>query len=243
VPVVRRPLPAGAPPATPPATPPVASAAAATDFLNEYLSAPHPIDLATFRMQLTGAIAYPKSDGYCEATAAVRYVPERLTMDQLLVGVAQVEIRTTALEQMLPSKMGMTADEVSSLLPTLEILRNKLLTITKPDGATESLLYSSSLGGSNNNRPLMKTDLTTENTGSGGDESSTQWRVFSIGDEACLALAAGDLLCLGTPLFGMRYSDTGRHFYRKRDVHMTADLGIFDPETLTFLFKLHVVQS
>lgn len=110
-----------------------------------------------------------------------------------------MEIRTSALEQMLPSKMGMTADEVSSLLPTLEILRNKLLTITKPDGATESLLYSNSLGGSNNNRPLMKIDLTTENTGSGGDESSIQWRVFWIGDEAYLALAAGDLIRLGTP--------------------------------------------
>lgn len=40
----------------------------------------------------------------------------------------------------------------------------------------------------------------------------------------------------------MRYSDTGLYFWRKRDVHMTADLGILDPETLTFLFKLHVVQ-
>jgi hypothetical protein len=138
----------------------------------------------------------------------------------------------------------------NSLLPTIEIINNKFVTITYADGSEEAFLFKASKqDNNNNNRSVIESrDLT--------------WRLFVIESEVYLALSVNQLNRLkvdirhsskGLEVYDLdgdiynttsmnsyyKYTTTGNGIYlsRKKDSFMDGSY-YSNTENLVFLFKL-----
>jgi hypothetical protein len=267
-----------------------AAPVASGDFLNAFARSRSPIDAATFRLRLAGVVAdLGRGEGSCYiedgpwgfGTAydygveggvqcpAVTSVPE-------LLGPEKVEFATPI--PALTLNVGRTwaqlfkaksAEEFSAALPTIEVLRNKLVTLTYADGQTESLLFNTEVPAeeTNNRRQFVRILLADEIVGE--TDRDMEWRVFWVGEEAYIAMNATQLVRLrvrlspaGTQVHARRAGQDGGDdwreafqvpgydtdwrtvgddwfLYRKRDDHMTGSWWL-PPQGLTFLFKLDV---
>jgi hypothetical protein len=148
----------------------------------------------------------------------------------------------------------------NSLLPTIEIINNKFVTITYADGSEEAFLFKASKqDNNNNNRSVIDFDL--EGVDNENESRDLTWRLFVIESEVYLALSVNQLNRLkvdirhsskGLEVYDLdgdiynttsmnsyyKYTTTGNGIYlsRKKDSFMDGSY-YSNTENLVFLFK------
>ncbi len=246
------------------------------DFLNNYYFNQTPISNAKFRLVLSKVIfSDPKKElenyDYSQyKIVIVESLPELIDIDDLTFwGVKPTKdiiknslyaldiksnerFNVNTLQNIFEKK---TSDYLNSKLPQIEILKNKLFTLTYNDGTEEAFLfnvsyaydYDNNNNNNNNNkvihnnqRKILQIELANEEVE--GDKSKDLiWRIYAIENECYLALNLRQLYRIKSNLrtLDFRSSIIGDEVYVSRNLDKFMDKSEFiDCDKLIYLFKL-----
>lgn len=170
-----------------------------TDFLNGYFANPIPLNNHTFTLSLSkvlmGDLVSNGGNRYSsESQASVENLPEYLDPTNFsYYGIKQALItQHTEFNGLLEKK---NLEWFNSQLPQIEILKNKLLSLSYKDGKSESFLFTlnklTENKETNNKRKMLQLELATDDVKTNDNEQKPGdiiWRIFVIGNEAYLAL-------------------------------------------------------
>jgi len=250
---------------------PSSASAQTADVLNEFAKTRAPLADANYRLRLTRIIVDTNLDddgygyGYNRIAASVAEALPPASFDFVTPNASMALNVDRTWAQIFRYQ---TVEAFSAALPKIEILRNKLVTFSYPDGSTESLLFNVDVPtkDSNNHRQYVRILLADEIVGD--TDRDIEWRVFWLGDDAYIALNHEQLERLNVLMSSdasqiaardpndtsERWSEafdpysssddvslgTDWFIYRKRDEHMAASYWV-PPAAMTFIFKLDVV--
>ena len=206
-------------------------------------------------------LLYGRSDN----AKTMQYIPEIVNYNEFnMYGAKSMLLRDAFTAKDVLSLLDI--QKIHEYLPKIEILRNKLLTLTFADGSQESFLFNLNLGENNSYRKTLQMELATEDVESDNSKNNDKdiiWKLFMMGDECYLAMNYFQLNRIKFPIydikkgveltdgelffhfkedgFGGAYNEksSGKGFYfeRKKDVFMNSNEFI-DPSCMVFLFKL-----
>jgi hypothetical protein len=234
------------------------------DFLNKYYFDQFPLLNNSFSLVLANIICGNIEDAgsdYGPVRSEVAGVPEMLSPLAFTYWGVKPSMVNGGGKKFDDFLFSGNVDYFSSMLPTIEVLKNKLFTLKYSDGTEESYLFNVEKISSNNYREILRLELANEEVnGDGMDDSSKDmvWSFFVIGNECYLALTAEQLSRIGLMLlppmslemtrggeprvveveYHLGGSTTGNGLYlsRNKDSYMEAS-GYLDPRSLVFLFK------
>jgi hypothetical protein len=224
------------------------------DFLNNYFSNPYPLNKASFNFRfekvLLGKavlINNDYSDQYdqdydfgffindlhtsdysnavdepYEKAKSHQYLPEFLNIDELTINV----------------------ENVDSLLPRIEILKNKLVTFYYKNGTEENFLFNIYEGDKNNFKKTLQIELASEDVQSDGSKNRQKdmiWKIFQLNNECYLLLTAKQLKRINFPIkeflsnyYNTRTPENNGHIVFSRKPSNNE----CNPINMIFLFKL-----
>jgi hypothetical protein len=234
------------------------------DFLNKYYFDQFPLLNNSFSLVLANIICGNIEDAgsdYGPVRSEVAGVPEMLSPLAFTYWGVKPSMVNGGGKKFDDFLFSGNVDYFSSMLPTIEVLKNKLFTLKYSDGTEESYLFNVEKISSNNYREILRLELANEEVnGDGMDDSSKDmvWSFFVIGNECYLALTAEQLSRIGLMLlppmslemtrggeprvvvveyhFGGSTTGNGLYLSRNKDSYMEAS-GYLDPRSLVFLFK------
>ncbi len=162
------------------------------DFLNNYVVNRKPLNNNTFSFQLVKVLTYRGE--YNEVAPSIidadnfyfQYIPEGKNINKVT-------------EQALISKKSISF--FGSLMPQVEVLKNKLVTIKYNDGSEESLLYNFKSEKNSLNENLRITLASEEVNNSYNDnKGDITWEICQINGEHYISLSYEELKRLKVPL-------------------------------------------
>ncbi|MFN5317465.1 MAG: hypothetical protein ACK5CY_01340 [Bacteroidia bacterium] len=195
----------------------------------------------------------------------MQYIPEIVNYNEFnMYGAKSMLLRDAFSAKDVLSLLDI--QKIHEHLPKIEILKNKLLTLTFADGSQESFLFNLNQGENNSYRKTLQMELATEDVESDDSKNNDKdiiWKLFMMGDECYLAMNYFQLNRIKFPIydikkgieltdgglfyhfkedgFGGAYDEksSGKGFYfeRKKDAFMNTNEFI-DPSCMVFLFKL-----
>ncbi|MFD3407194.1 hypothetical protein SKC37_00870 [Aquirufa sp. HETE-83D] len=182
-----------------------------SDFLNSYFENQTPINNNTFSFSLSKVVLGQKvfsKESSPVSRGEVLNLTEFLDVSSLSYYGISPNIKFNSsikFEQILKKK---NFDWFIAKMPKLEILKNKLVTLTYSDGESESFLYNvTKLGSSeakSNFRSALQIELATEDINNNRENTKKGdiiWRVVVLENEAYLALSGIQLNRLHLDLF------------------------------------------
>jgi len=165
------------------------------DFLNNYVVNRKPLNNNTFSFQLVKVLTYRGEDYYGNYSAPsiidadnfyFQYIPEGKNINKVT-------------EQALISKKPISF--FGSLMPQVEVLKNKLVTIKYNDGSEESLLYNFKSEKNSLNENLRITLASEEvNNSYNNNKGDITWQICQINGEHYISLSYEELKRLKVPL-------------------------------------------
>lgn len=177
-----------------------------TDFLNNYFFKQVPLINNTFKFELAkvviGNTTFTTYDNYEESNrrSGVASLPEILDVEDFtFYGVkSNFKIQdTTRFNQLVTAN---TKEWFNAKMPKVEVLKNKLLTISYPDSTEESFLLNvkqpSIEDDNNNKRKVLQMELANEEVKADGTNNTARdivWRFFVIYNDCYLALSKKQL--------------------------------------------------
>jgi hypothetical protein len=177
-----------------------------TDFLNNYFFKQVPLINNTFKFELAkvviGKTTFTTYDNYEESNrrSGVASLPEILDVENFtFYGVkSNFKIQdTTRFNQLVTAN---TKEWFNAKMPKVEVLKNKLLTISYPDSTEESFLLNvkqpSIEDDNNNKRKVLQMELANEEVKADGTNNTARdivWRFFVIYNDCYLALSKKQL--------------------------------------------------
>ena len=155
---------------------------------------------------------------------------------------------------------------IGEYLPKIEIIKNKLITLTYADGSEENFLYNIGKGNDNSYRQTLQMELATEVVESDNSENKNKdiiWKLYMLEDECYLAMNVYQLKRIKFPIHDLTQgvelreggffnhfradgyngaydemsSGNGFYFERVKDAFMENDQFV-NPSNMVFLFKL-----
>ena len=215
------------------------------DFLNNYFFNQTPLNNETFYLSLSKVIlgkVYNNNNDYYNDNqkGAVESLPELLDAENLNYWTVQSSIPISSAYNFNDLVEQKTSDDFSQLLPTIEILKNKLFTLIYSDGTEESFLFNVSKAYNNtkryyddqnnqviinnNERTILQIELANEEVNADGSNNTARdivWRIFAIENDCYLALTASQLnrlkLNLKNSAEGIEFTRNGQTEMKKPD--------------------------
>lgn len=221
------------------------------DFLNNYFSSPYPLNNASFNFRFEKVLIgktvlfdnYNYNKDYDEFSFCInnyssefeyegdenfnkekyhQYLPEFLNKDELTINVKDID----------------------SLLPRIEILKNKLVTFYYKDGTEENFLFNIYNAELNNFERTLQIELASEalqSDGSKNKEKNIIWKLFLLNKECYLLLTAKQLKRINFPIkeflsndYNTRTPENNGHIVFSRKPSNNE----CNPLNMIFLFKL-----
>ena len=223
---------------------------ASNDFLNKYYFKQIPLDNVSFSLVLSKLVYgvtkinsnedyYNNEEELSKGKGEVRDIPEILDVNAFEYG-----------DMFNGSWNKKDLVYFNSLLPKLEITKNKLLTFKYNNRTEESFLLNVKHPGAadnNNQREILQIELANEEVKEDGSNNTAKdivWRFFVVENECYLALSPGQLNRLGLHCFGTEndynnsrdFNGNGISLKRKKDPFMVLTEGVLLNEII-FLFK------
>jgi hypothetical protein len=250
------------------------------DFLNDYFKNPFPLDNTSLRFSLRKVMLGNASHGNGnyefsiftndnwgdnDGTNVNFFLPELISDDNL----SFYNTRTISGSEDWRRSVNfyykeITSDDFSNLLPRIDIVKNKLVTLNYLFGDSEDFLFNVGEGLNNNARRTMQLNLASESLNSettygNGGENDIIWKVFVIEGECYIALTSQHLFRLRVAIgefedwdnefFNHSNSsnvpiDENSIFYvsRNQDDFMEKP-SVNNSEDMIFLFKLIEVDN
>jgi hypothetical protein len=252
------------------------------DFLNAYFVKPSPLNDNKFKLKLkqvligNGGELYntyrnlegfyidTKNDGYNQDLTFKQFLPEFLDVKDMLFFGVKSGYKFSNTSKASEALYALDINKIISLLPEIEILKNKLVTFKYPDGIVENFLFSIKEDYDNNFRKTLQINLASEEVtsdGSKNNQNDITWKLFMIENECYLMMTPRQLSrikfsvdnldegvevvydernrnFIRKQFYGSEVA-TGKGYYfaRKKDIHM-REFNYMDPRDLVFLFKL-----
>lgn len=211
------------------------------DFLNNYYFNQIPLTNNSFRLILSkviyGNVESMNRNNYYDKnnTGVLNNLPELLDAKEVTfwsVKPNKTIVNNTTFNDYVTAQPN---DYLNSKLPRIDILKNKLFTLTYEDASEESFLFNiaeniNDKNGNktpllNNQRKVLQIELANEDVkenGSNNNEKDIIWRIYAVENECYLALTAGQLNRLKINLFessqGIEVKDNDEIKYAK-DAH------------------------
>jgi hypothetical protein len=219
-----------------------------TDFLNSYFAKPYALNHAAFNLsfekvmmgRFVGARSYWSED------------EGRLITCQIF---SDDDNSSSGFHQYLPEYINKTdiisnVKNIDSLLPRIEILKNKFVTFYYRDLSEENFLLNIYHGEENNFIKTLQLELASESVradGSKNKEKDMIWKILEINNECYLMLTKNQLQRIKLPF--KKFEDERNEgdkngyvvFSRKTSVG-TNNFGYINPLNLIFLFKLTPIK-
>lgn len=185
-----------------------------TDFLNNYFKKQVPLINNTFKFELAkvvmGNTTFTTYDNYDENNrrSGVASLPEILDVEDFTFYGVKPNIKiqdSTRFNRLVTAN---TKEWFNAKMPKVEVLKNKLVTISYPDSTEESFLLNvkqpSSEDDNNNKRKILQMELANEEVNADGSNNTARdivWRFFVIHNDCYLALSKKQLERLKVRLF------------------------------------------
>ena len=171
------------------------------DFLNNYFFKQVPLTNNTFKFELAkvvmGNTTFTTYDNYDENNrrSGVASLPEILDVEDFTFYGVKPNIKiqdTTRFNRLVTAN---TKEWFNAKMPKVEVLKNKLVTISYPDSTEESFLLNvkqpSIEDDNNNKRKILQMELANEEVKADGSNNTARdiiWRFFVIYNDCYLAL-------------------------------------------------------
>jgi hypothetical protein len=171
------------------------------DFLNRYFATMDPIGNRMFVLSLekiiVGGISYAGNNSYDYYNNRYEFaLPEIIDANKFTYYKVNLGITLKSVTKSNDALIKMNLSEISKLMPRIELLKNKLLTLNYADGTQEDFLFNAVDGTKNNQRKSIQINLASEEVRSDNSKNNEKdiiWKIMAIGDECYLALGARQL--------------------------------------------------
>ena len=205
----------------------ISSAANANDFLNKYFFYQEPLNNVSFELELSkiiyGQVVFNDRNGYYDDDdnkSSVTSLPEILEPSDFSVWSVKPQMNIRYNSSIKEYLLKQNVNYFNSILPRVEVLKNKLFTIQYVGGSEESFLYNVKfIPGNNNYRKVLQMELANEEVKEDGSNNTTKdivWPIYAIGDECYLALSSRQLLRLNINVYGLSDGlDDGDNYLNK----------------------------
>ncbi len=184
------------------------------DFLNNYFFKQVPLANNSFKFELAkvvlGNTTYLNNDNYDEnlRQSGILSLPEILDVEDFTFYGVKPNIKiqdSTRFNRLVTAN---TKEWFNAKMPKIEVLKNKLMTISYPDSTEESFLLNvkqpSIEDDNNNKRKILQMELANEEVKADGSNNTARdivWRFFVINNDCYLALSKKQLERLKVQLF------------------------------------------
>ena len=184
------------------------------DFLNNYFFKQVPLANNSFKFELAkvvlGNTTFLNNDNYDEnlRQSGILSLPEILDVEDFTFYGVKPNIKiqdTTRFNRLVTAN---TKEWFNAKMPKVEVLKNKLVTISYPDSTEESFLLNvkqpSIEDDNNNKRKILQMELANEEVKADGSNNTARdivWRVFVIYNDCYLALSKKQLERLKVRIF------------------------------------------
>ena len=184
------------------------------DFLNKYFFYQEPLNNVSFELELSkiiyGQVVFNDRNGYYnddENKSSVTSLPEILEPSDFSVWSVKPQMNIRYNSSIKEYLLKQNVNYFNSILPRVEVLKNKLFTIQYVGGSEESFLYNVKfIPGNNNYRKVLQMELANEEVKEDGSNNTTKdivWPIYAIGDECYLALSSSQLRRLNINVYGL----------------------------------------
>jgi hypothetical protein len=171
------------------------------DFLNRYFATMEPIGNRMFVFSLekiiVGEISYGSNNYYDSYSNRYEFaIPEIIDAKEFTYHKVNMGITLKSVTKIKDALIKMNLSEISKLMPRIELLKNKLLTLNYEDGTQEDFLFNAIDGTKNNQRKSIQINLASEEVRSDNTKNNERdiiWKIMAIGNECYLALGARQL--------------------------------------------------